>query len=222
MHAIQGIRLLAANRSLWPWAWRPLAWAACACGLLGILLWMLLVPPLAAWVDGHLGGFWIAGALGSLILVALWVLLFSYAFLMLAGLFSSFLWDGLSQEVERLLGGAPAGPPPGMAAATADSILRAMVAGFAGIAALIGALATGPVLPVIIAAGVGLLDYTAPACLRRGRTLRRQVPFVLRARAVPFAVVAGLASLIPVVNVLMAPALVAGGTLLVRELDQSP
>lgn len=50
----------------------------------------------------------------------------------------------------------------------------------------------------------------------------RQVPFVFRARAVPFAIAAGLASLIPLVNVLLAPALVAGGTLLVRELDQSP
>jgi uncharacterized protein involved in cysteine biosynthesis len=65
---------------------------------------------------------------------------------------------------------------------------------------------------------IGLLDYTAPAFLRRGLTLGPQWARLRHGfdrDTAAFALVAGLLSLVPLVGVLLLPGLVAGGTLLV-------
>jgi uncharacterized protein involved in cysteine biosynthesis len=67
--------------------------------------------------------------------------------------------------------------------------------------------------PVLVAGWVGVLDYTSPAFLRYNRTVGEQWPVGTKMKGwFGFQIGAGLLSLLPFVNVLMLPALVAGGT----------
>src|SRR5687767_11720380 len=112
MDAFAGIRLIARNPRLWPLCWGPVLGALAVYVGVGLAMGLWVVPHLleAGWVRDRLGvtagtqGWEVAKLLGSVLFLVLWVFLFSYVFLVLAGLFSSFLWDRLSREVELLAG----------------------------------------------------------------------------------------------------------------------
>lgn len=219
MDAFRGLRLIATNRSLWPFCWRPLMWAFAVYVGAGVLAWVLLVPRLVDWIGARGVGVRVTGVLGSILLAVLWIFLFSYALLLLIGLFSSLLWDGLSEEVERLAGGAPEPVRLTFGARALDSLARLVLALVVGVLALGLSLFLGPIAGWLAAGVLALLDCTAPAFLRRGRALPAQLGRVIGWRGLPFVCIAGLLSLIPVANVLLLPGMVAGGTLLTRRLE---
>jgi CysZ protein len=187
---------------------------------LGVGLWALVAPWAARQASAYGLAGWLGGAAASLVVTVAWVLLFSTLFVALAGVVAGFMWDPLSAEVERLDGGDPPPVPLRMPALVADSVARLAFAAFVAVTALLMALFIGPFAGWAAAGFLGLLDYSAPAALRRGWTLRRQMGRVLRPASLPFALVVGVVSLIPLVNLLLWPASVAGGTLLVRELSR--
>ncbi len=219
MEFFQGIRLVLSVPRLWSYCWKPLLAALAVYVALGAGVWLLVVPLLIRRLPWGSGAEWLAGILVSLLILALWLLLFSYAFVLLSSLFSSFLWDRLTEQVEILDGGgAPAVPLP-RSALILDALKRLALALCVGMLAFGCAFVTGPFAPLLAAALLGLLDFTAPAYLRRGRTLGAQWSRVFRRSSLGFALTAGLLSLLPVVNVLLLPGLVAGGTLLTRRLE---
>ena len=76
------------------------------------------------------------------------------------------------------------------------------------------------VIPLLVASLLSVLDATAPAFARRGVRLGLQIGRVRRLRGVvSFALVSGLIVLVPVLNVLALPILVAAGTILVADAE---
>jgi CysZ protein len=223
--ALAGIWLVARTPRLWGMAFGPLVAALIAYIVLGIVGGILIVPrlpelPILRDLTPASG---IVVLLGSLLFVVLWVLLFSFVFVLFAGIFAGLVWERFSREVEREAGATD--PPQariGCAASGADTIARLILAVTLAVAALLLSGLLGPIPGIIAAAIVGLLDFTAPACQRRGMLLDRQAGHLasrLDGRTLGFALVAGLVSLVPLIGVLVMPGLVAGGTLLVRRQD---
>ena len=230
MDALQGIWLVARTPRLWPMCFLPLMTALIVSVLLGITGGVLLIPRLPGWLGLPPGGrgWWAAEILGTLAFVALWVLLFSFVFVLLAGMFSGLLFDKLSLAVEKIAGAEKASPPAtvplGCGAQASDTFSRLLLNGTLGVAALVLSLVLGPIPGLLTAALVGLLDFTSPAYLRRGHTLGPQMARLLPRPdrgTISFALTAGLLSLVPLVGVLLMPGLVAGGTLLARRREGS-
>lgn len=219
MDAFAGIGLVLRTPRLWPLCVGPLLLALFAYALLGTGIGFFVVPRLAGWlgIERGSGGWW-AMEIGF---VVLWLFLFSFAFTLLAGIFSGLIWDRLSRAVEAIAAGGtlPADVTLGGAAALGDSLQRLLLNGTLGLVALL-LFFLGPLPGLIAAALVGLLDYTAPAYLRRGHTLPAQWRRLMGrpdGATLGFALVAGVLSLIPILGVLLMPGLVAGGTLLARR-----
>jgi uncharacterized protein involved in cysteine biosynthesis len=158
----------------------------------------------------------IGGAIGAAAGFVAVIALGGAIYLALVGFISGFGFDRLSQEVEQRMFGRSIGTSPGFALGLSDSIGRAVIAGVLGLVALCGAGTL--VIPWLIASFLCLMDFTAPALLRRNVGLGRQFGV---ARRLPgargFALIAGALVLIPVVNVLALPILVAAATILVAE-----
>ncbi len=225
MDAFRGIFLVARTPRLWPLCAVPLLAAFALYVTLGVVLGVVLVPRLPVWLerDGAASG--LAQLVGGAAFVLLWLVLFQFAFVLLAGIFSGLIWDRLSLAVEQLAaaddnGGVPDAARLGCRAQAGDTLGRFLLAAMLAALAFALGCALGPVPGVAVAALVGLLDYCAPASLRRGRTLGPQWTHLRRSGgrdALGFALAAGLLSLVPLAGVLFAPGLVAGGTLLVRR-----
>jgi CysZ protein len=219
MELFRGLQLILANPRLWPLCLRPLLWALAGYVVLGALVWWLLVPFLSTWVSGFGVASSLAGAALTVGLVVLWLYLFPVLFIGITGAFASFFWDRLSLEVERIVGGEPPETKVPAGAMLLDSLARFVLALAATVLTIIGAVFTGPVAPAIAAGILGLLDFTSPAALRRGWLLGDQKRRLFRPDCFGFAVAVGIASLIPILNLFVWPAAVAGGTLLVRRLE---
>lgn len=225
MDAFRGIFLVLRTPRLWPLCLGPLLGAVTAYVLLGILGGFLIVPRLPRWlgVSGGEQSLWVR-YLGSAAFVVLWVVLFSWAFVLLAGVFAGFLFDKLSRAVEQTVttpGTAlPADAPLATGQALGDSLARLVLNASLGVGALLLSFALGPIPGILAAALIGLLDLTSPAYLRQGHTLGKQAARLFRSRDANtffFALVAGMLSLVPLIGVLLLPGLVAGGTLLARR-----
>jgi uncharacterized protein involved in cysteine biosynthesis len=186
------------------------------------LAWWLIVPQLIGWIELiPVVSAWSAG-LGNLLFAFVLILFSGTLYLTLAGLLSSLLWDRLSVEVEREAGFVPAQTKVGCATTVGDTVVRGLFSFFIAVAAFgCGWLCFG-VIALGLAGWLGLYDYSASAFLRRGVSFPGQF---VRAPGLPgalgFALVSGLLTLIPLLNVLSLPALVAGGTLLVAESEKS-
>jgi CysZ protein len=219
MEFFQGMKLVLSVPRLWPYCWKPLLAALAVYLMLGLGVWLLVMPQLIRRLQWGSGAEWLVGILVSVLILTLWLLLFSYAFVLLCSLFSSLLWDRLAEQVEILAGGGAAGVSLARSVLLLDALARFALTLFVGALAFGCAFVIGPLAPLLAAALLGLLDFTAPAYLRRGRTLGAQWSRVFRWKSLGFALTAGLLSLLPVVNVLLLPGLVAGGTLLTRRLE---
>jgi CysZ protein len=219
MELLRGLQLLVSNPRLWPLCIKPMLWALTGYVGLGALAWWLIVPRVAGWM-GSLGvGGGLTEAALSLALGLLWLWLFPVLFVGISGAFAGFFWDRLSLEVERLDGAEPPTVSLPLRAVVIDSLVRLVVALVVTVIALIGALFTGPVAPALAAGLLGLLDYTSPAGLRRGWLFGEQKKRVLKPAGLGFGLAVGIASMIPILNLFLWPAAVAGGTLLVRRLE---
>ncbi|GAB4452593.1 MAG: hypothetical protein OHK0029_03800 [Armatimonadaceae bacterium] len=162
------------------------------------------------------------------ILILLWLVLFPFLFTALAGVFFPMFFDRLSLAVEETVapGSTIPNAPPPLGTALRDTFARIVFNAFLTVGALLLSvfLPLGPI-PWFIATGIiGLLDFSAPAFLRRGITLGPQTRHLLppTGGTFGFAITAGLLLLIPIVGVFFLPGLVAGGTLLARKHSPDP
>lgn len=158
---------------------------------------------------------WLSGGLYALV----WIVIAGPVFFALAGFTSSLFWDGLSREVERRLGIAPPKRGPGVAAQAFDTIVRLpFTLAIAFFSLVLGGIVA---VPVVLVGWLSLYDFTAPASVRRGVLFPRQFRQAWRSEgAIGFALGCGLISLFPLINVLLMPALVAGGTALHAQRSQ--
>ena len=225
MDAIRGILLTLRTPRLWPYCVAPMLAAMLVYVLLGVAGFFLVVPHLPDWLGRFgIGGAWATGA--EVVAVLLYLLLFPFFFTVIASGFIGLAFDPLSRAVEAVESGPDKGrlaaAPLTLGQTLGDSLARLALNGALGISALLLGLWLGPVPGVIAAATIGLLDYSSPAYLRRGHTLGSQWARLRRrldGGALGFALVAGVLSLVPFVGLLLAPGLIAGGTLLTRRLE---
>ncbi len=213
---LRALRLFSRERGLWKFAVQPLLW-----GALAFLVVLIIGTALGAKVGTTIGGLIGAGSqsgggLGALLGFLVTIALGSSIYLALVGFISGFGFDRLSQEVEQRAFGHVVGKSPSFSEGLSDTIGRVVLAAFIGLIALCG---SGTVIvPWLAAAFLSLMDFTAPALIRRGVGLGRQFAVARRRPgATGFAAICGILILIPVVNVLALPILVTAGTILVAD-----
>jgi len=210
------------ERRLRPFVWGPMALAGGLFALISIAAYFWITP----WVQEWLSRVGIDRAYGALIggiaFVVIWWLISMTLYLGLAGILSSFLWEKLSLEIERMEGFAPAeSSKVGCGATIYDTILRAIFSLFIAVLTLATGWLCFGIVGVFLAGTLGLLDYSSSSFARRGILVDRQWGAVRRCPGWKgFLVGSGIVSLFPFVNVLMLPALVAGGTLLCLKGEQ--
>lgn len=207
MDALKGIGFLLRTPRLWPLALVP--------GFVGFLIYLLF-----GWIGWQRYG---AGLeeLAQLFAFLLYLAVFPFAFYLLSSSFLGLVFDPLSRETERLLGGeAVPTSPLRFWQLFGDTCKRLLLNGAICLLAFGLGAVVGPVAGVLGAGLISLLDYTSPAFLRRGTTLGSQAKLLLRKpdiHTLSFAAIAGLLSLIPFLGLFLAPSLIVGGTLLARR-----
>jgi len=239
----EGMRFIRRERRLWPLAVVPVFFAtmlvAAAVSLFWVRLdeiheaWISLLPILEAtqwwtwiWVGPGLLLFWLLGWLAVVASFALSVLVA----LLMANLLSAPFLDRLSVRVEAIAGDAEVSASHGFGDMVRET-LRSFLAEFQrliflivvwGILSLIGFVIPGAHLltgPLLVAVTIFLLplDYAGFALDRRGISFRdrRQWLGGNLSAMTGFGGVAFLACLVPGLNLLILPALVTAGTLLV-------
>lgn len=213
---LRALRLFSREQGLWKYAVQPLLW-----GALAFLVVLGIGTAMGAKVGTTIGGLvgagnQSAGGLGALLGFLITVALGSSIYLALVAFISGFGFDRLSQEVEQRAFGRIMGKSPTFREGLSDTIGRVVLAAFIGLIALCGSGTV--VIPWLAAAFLSLMDFTAPALVRRGVGLGQQFAVARRRPgATGFAAICGIVILIPVVNVLALPILAAAGTLLVGE-----
>jgi uncharacterized protein involved in cysteine biosynthesis len=217
---LRGLRLTWGDRRFRPYVWKPMLAAGLVFAAVVAGGYALIVPPMQAWLDGLA---WIPDALLPLVgivYVVGWVFLAGAVYLAIVGLVSSLLWERLSLEIERAeFGAAPVGGL-GCGGSLTDALARLPFNALLALLAVLFGWALFGLAGVMAAGLIGLSDFTASAYARRGVRFPAQFGRARRLRgAVPFLLIAGLVSLVPLLNVFMLPALVAGGTILVAESD---
>lgn len=203
-----------------PFLWKPWMWSLViflAVLALGYVIWL----PVAASLAERWGvASWLGATVGTLLYAVFWFFASGVVFLSLAGLLSSLLWDGLSIAVEKIVRGHAADQAPALAGQIWDTVIRLPFVTFIVLATLLLGWSCFGVTGVVLAGWLGLYDYTACAYLRRRVNFIGQFFRVFRNRSwFGFALLSGLVTLIPFLNVLFLPALVAGGTLLCMDAE---
>ncbi len=215
-HILRGIGYVTTRRKLWPYVWGPMFVAALVFIGISILARWWLAPIFSDWIARTGLESLTSGILGQVAFTLLWWLIASMLYVGIAGVLSAFLWERLSREIEILEGTLP-NPEAriGCAGTIWDTVIRSGISLFVGIAALLtGWLCFG--IPGIVLAGwIGLLDFSSCAFARRGVLIGGQLRRIYGCKGWPgFLIGSGVISLFPLLNVLLLPALVAGGTLL--------
>lgn len=223
---VAGTAFILRTPKLWRFVIQPLVVGALTFVAVTAGAYWLIVPGLNARIDrflhasAFLGG--LVNVLTSGLYLGLLVLASGFLYLTIASFFSASLWGRLSLEVELKQTGRRIDAKLPASEVVKDSIVRGLFA----CAITLLSLCCGWTffgMPAILFAGfLGLHDYTSAAYLRRGVTFPAQMGPV---RNLPgrfsFLLGAGLLTLIPIVNVLMLPCLVAGGTLMVIESERA-
>ncbi len=214
-HFADGLRLVLRDRTLWPFIWKPLLWTLVAFLFVVVAGWFILVP----WVTSLVQSWGFAGSVGivggSALYIVLWFFVSGPVFLALAGLLSSLLWDRLGSEVEIREFGRSATEQISRLELVSDTIFRGLFSVFVAVCTLAFGWMCFGIFAVVLAAWLGLLDYSAGAFIRRGVIYPTQNISVWSCPGwFSFSLISGLITLIPFVNVMLVPVLVAGGTLL--------
>jgi CysZ protein len=218
-HFFRGLALVFGDARLRAFAWKPLLQAGVLFAALLVLGGFLLVPWIAGWLEGLGLASVLAGLLGSGVFVAVWIWLGGTLYVALAGILSSFLWDKLSDEIEVRAGSTLVRKKLPVSLIVRDTMSRACFSAAIAILALLFGWWCVPVA-VLLVGWLGLLDYTSCAFLKRGLAFGAQFGRVFRCRGwAGFALVCGIVSLVPLVNLLLLPAMVAGGALMVASTD---
>ena len=192
----------------------PLAWAALAYAFVVLIVAGAFLG-IGEWAAARTGLSTQAGGIAGFSVGFVVSIFFGGGiYLALVAVISGFGFDKLSAEIETLEYGHAVGRPIGFVWGLTDGIARGLVSAILGLVALCGSPTL--VIPWLVASFLCLMDFTAPSLLRRGVSMRSQFARVRRIPGtLPFALVSGLILLIPMLNVLALPILVAAGTLLV-------
>jgi len=223
-HVPAGFGFLLKNPSLWPLAALP-ALLALALIVAGSVLGIFLVPRLeTAFVPAP-------GSLPQWLDLPLTLLLWTAtigagAFLGLgvALLLASPLLDRLSRQVERRLRGNVHDSGLGLGWEIRQAVRGALY--FVLVAPLVFLLGmvpvVGPILSLLLGGRAVAMQMTDPALTRRGATFRDKRAWHRRwlPESQGFGLAGMIGLLVPFANLLLAPALVVGATLLVVELEE--
>jgi len=212
--------MVASEPKLWPYVWKPMLWSLVI--FLAVLIsgGFVVVP----WAESLAKSWGVAefvgGAVGVVLYVVFWWFAAGIVYLGIAGLLSSVLWDRLSLEVEELVGSPPSGKGPGCLAAFLDTLYRLPFTVVIVFLSVVLGWACFGLVGVLLAGFLSLFDLTACAYFRRGVLFPGQWSRVFKAREwTGFALCCGVVSVIPFINVLLLPSMVAGGTLLCRDAE---
>jgi uncharacterized protein involved in cysteine biosynthesis len=216
-HIREALQLFAAHRRLLRYVFAPMAWSALLFLTIVLLGYLVLVPPLRNLLTGFgLGA--VAGAASVILYVAVWIAISGIVFLAIVSLLSSLAWEKLSYEVEVLATGSASASSPPRSQVIADSLLRTFLTLLLAGLALVSSFVLPVIGPIALAAVAAMFDFTSAAFARRGMLLAEQRRHIRSLRGgLSFAALAGVLTLLPLVNVLMLPVLVAAGTIMVAK-----
>lgn len=233
--AATGFRVLLARRALWPWV--VATWTVYLTVFV-VLIWQF-VPGGLAWLSGRwtppkvwwlLVIWWVVAVVVSVLALVMVVVSTS----ILASILASPLLDRISQRIEDEWEPSHAEPfalgavVRDVAVGIAHTVLNLVVFGLLMIG--IAALNFLPVVGSAAAAGFGFalgattisLESADYALSRRRLRWRQKVALVRKSRGLMmgFGAVGALLTTVPLVNIVIAPALVVGGTLVVLALER--
>jgi uncharacterized protein involved in cysteine biosynthesis len=216
-HVLEALRLIGRNRQLWRYIIQPLLISAGVFVLVVLGGYFLIVPPLTGFLASRGLDANISSVAGFLVYAIVWFFIAGIVFIAIASFLSSLLWDRLSTEVEELVTGTSVQRTPPTPVVLTDAFTRLLLTLSMAVLAL-----CANVIPVVgpaaIAGFVGTLDYTANAYIRRNILLGQQRGLVFRLPGWPgFYLIAGIITLIPVVNLFMLPVMVTAGTIMVAR-----
>lgn len=216
-HVLEALRLIGRNRRLWRYITQPLLISAAVFVLVVLGGYFLIVPPLTGFLSNRGLDANASSVAGFLVYAIVWFFIAGIVFIAIASFLSSLLWDRLSTEVEELVTGTSVQQTPPTPVVLKDAVMRLLLTLSMAVFAL-----CANVIPVVgpaaIAGFVGTLDYTANAYIRRNVLLGRQRGLVFRLPGWPsFYLIAGIITLIPVVNLFMLPVMVTAGTIMVAK-----
>jgi uncharacterized protein involved in cysteine biosynthesis len=224
-HVPAGFVFLLRHPRLWPLATLP-ALAAMLLVAIGVLLGLLLSPRVAAAISPEPGRYpeWIALPTSLLLWVAT-VGAGAFLGLGVALALASPLLEQLSRRVEARARGLVEDASPGLAFELGQSLRGAVYFLLAApVLLLLGFIpVVGPFLSLMWGARAVALQMTDPALSRRGMSNanKRRWHREWRAETQGFGLAGMLGLIVPLANLLLGPALVTGGTLLVLELEDA-
>jgi len=224
-HVPAGFVFLLRRPRLWPFAALPAALALVAV-VAGATLGMLLMPRFEAALLPLPGRFpeWLALPAYLLLWVAT-IGAFAFLGLGVALALSAPLLEVLSRKVEARARGEAVDVSPGLVFEVTQSLKGAFYFLVAAPGLLLLGLIplVGPLLSWMWGARAMALQMTDPALTRRGLTFaeKRRWHREWRVETQGFGLVGMLGLIVPLANLLLGPALVTGGTLLVLELEEA-
>lgn len=217
-----GTSLVLSTPKLWRFIVQPLLVAILGFAGIAAFSYWLIVPRFVELLrhpfgPRHSGVIDVAsGLIANLLFAFLFMIVSGSLYLLLASVFSSTLWGRLSLEVELLATGKRIEAKLPAGAVARDTVERGFHAFFITLLSICCGWALFGIPSILLAGYLGLHDYTSAAYLRRGVIFPQQRKLVMRLpRYGGFLALGGLLTLLPIVNVLMLPCLVAGGTLMV-------
>lgn len=202
---------------LWHYVAGPLVWTLSLFLLVLVAGYFIFVPPIAHGLESMGLGHGSA-SLGTAAYVIVWFFVSGIVYLAVISFLSSLLWDKLSEEIEYLVNGYAPMQRHKRSKMVADSLKRILFALFMAILAF-GCGSIIPIIgPILIAGYVATLDVTAPAFARRGYLFKAQRKRFFKLKGWPaFLVLAGVFTLIPFLNAILIPIMVAAGTIMVAR-----
>jgi len=224
-HVPAGFAFLLGHPRLWPLAALPV-FVAVLLVAGGALLGMILVPRMGTLIMPEPGQIpeWIALPASLLVWIAT-VGAGAFLGLGLALALAAPLLDLLSRRVEARARGMLADTSPGLAFEVKESLRGALYFLIAApVLFLLGFIPlVGPLLAMMWGAQAIALQMTDPALSRRGMTFADKMRWhkEWRVETLGFGLAGMLGLIVPLANLLLGPALVTGGTLLVLELEDA-
>ncbi|MBV6490346.1 MAG: EI24 domain-containing protein [Fimbriimonadaceae bacterium] len=220
---VEGARIVLRNERLRRASVVPVVSASVVYVVLFLAGWIYFTPVFASLAEGWGVPQLTSQTLGMASFVIAWWFLSGLLFVSLAGAFSSLVWDAISQDTERAVGIDPPNPRLGFRALAWDFLLRVLFSLAVGIGAVIFGWCTMGIAGIALTGWAGLYNYTAPASMRRGILFPRQFSEAHSWNGwFGFALLSGIVALFPLVNVLLFPVFVAGGTLLAVQSERQP
>lgn len=219
-YIIRGASLVYGSPRLWKYIITPMLLGLLVLIAVGVASYWLIVPRIDTAITSRFSGSTanLLELLASLLFIVLFILTSGFLYLTIVSFLSSMLWENLSFEVEKQSTGREVSSKFSNRELLGDAIVRGLFALSFGLLSLCCGWPLAGIPGILIAGWIGLHDYTAAAYTRRGLLFSGQRE---RLRFLPvrfqFIVVGGLLTLLPFINVLMLPALVAGGTLMVID-----